>query len=174
MSICYGGDILTFEKANAYSPNWGQTIFQSANEMMNNNLLRERIEAHQAKASAERQWWDNRKTSIKEGFMKELDAEESDAKAESPSATTTSAPAPGAAGAAAAAGSGATTTNTPSSSASGIKTPESSDVPSTTGSDDDAVLVEAEGQQSGNTPKTGGGGGSGGGGGGKKKKKGKK
>lgn len=156
--------MLTVEKANAYSPNWGQTIFQSANEMMNNNLLRERIEAHQAKASEERQWWDRRKTSIKEGFMKELDAEESDAKAESPTTTTTSASAPAPAA-------GATTT--PISSASGIKTPESSDVPSTTGSDDDAVLVEAEGQQSGNTTgtpvNTGGGGG-----GGKKKKKGKK
>lgn len=143
-------------KANAYSPNWGQTIFQSANESMNNNLLRERLEAQQAKLSEERAWWDRKKSSIQEGFMKELDSTDSQG------TTTKTAPAP------------VNTTSTPANSTpSDVKTPDSSGAPSTTGSDDDAVLVEAEAAgQSGNANSTPGG--SGGGGGSKKKKKGKK
>ncbi|RMJ22480.1 translocation protein Sec66 [Aspergillus sp. HF37] len=62
-------------EANAYAPNWGQTIFQSANEMMNNGLVRKIVDEHQAKLGEEREWWDRRKASIKQGFMKELDAE---------------------------------------------------------------------------------------------------
>ncbi|KAA8642216.1 hypothetical protein EYZ11_007456 [Aspergillus tanneri] len=131
-------------EANAYVPNWGQTIFQSANEMMNNVIYRERVENYQSKLNEERQWWDRKKASIQEGFMKELDAEESSKHAE-PASTTTP-----------------TTTN---SSTPATKTPESSGAPSSVpGSDDEAVLVEAVEQN----------GGSGNIGGGKKKKKGKK
>ncbi|KAH8701141.1 pre protein translocase subunit Sec66 [Talaromyces proteolyticus] len=64
------------QEANAYAPNWGQVIFQSAREMDQNNLFRQRIEDYQSKASEERQWWDRKKASIQEGFMKELDEEE--------------------------------------------------------------------------------------------------
>lgn len=42
---------------------------------MNNGLVRKIVEEHQAKLGEEREWWDRRKASIKQGFMKELDAE---------------------------------------------------------------------------------------------------
>ncbi|KAB8216396.1 Pre protein translocase subunit Sec66-domain-containing protein [Aspergillus novoparasiticus] len=134
-------------EANAYVPGWGQTIFQSANEMMNNTLYRERIAEQQAKLDEERQWWEKRRASIKEGFMKELDAEDSTSTAPPQK---TEAPAD-------------TTPTTTSSSTPAIKTPESSGAPSSvTGSDDDAVLVEAD-EQPGSPASPG-----------KKKKKGKK
>ncbi|KAH2183480.1 hypothetical protein KXV81_000618 [Aspergillus fumigatus] len=113
-------DVVT--EANAYVPNWGQTIFQSANEMLNNALFRERLQSYQNKLAEEREWWDKKKASIQEGFMKELDAESSAAtKSEQAVSTTT------------------TTSSTP-----GTKTPESSAAPSTAApSDEEAVLVEA-------------------------------
>ena len=43
--------------------------------MMNNNIVRQRIETHQSKLAEEREWWDRKKANIKDGFMKELDAE---------------------------------------------------------------------------------------------------
>jgi translocation protein SEC66 len=100
------------KQANAYSPGWGQTIFQSANEMMNNDIYRKRMDDQQGKLEEERQWWSKKKSSIQEGFMKEL--EES-----SPAAPSTSATKPAG-------------TMTPARGAS------------VQGSDDDAVLVEAE------------------------------
>ncbi|KAJ5246997.1 Translocation protein (Sec66) [Penicillium chermesinum] len=60
-------------EANAYVPGWGQTIFQSANEMTNNHIYRQRMNEQQGKLAEERAWWDKKKTSIKESFMKELD-----------------------------------------------------------------------------------------------------
>jgi translocation protein SEC66 len=63
------------QEANAFSPNWGQTIFQSASEMAQNNHIRERLGEIMSKAPAERQWWDQRKTTIQSEFMKELDEE---------------------------------------------------------------------------------------------------
>ncbi|EAW15105.1 Sec63 complex subunit SEC66 [Aspergillus clavatus NRRL 1] len=110
-------------EANAYVPGWGQTIFQSANEMLNNVIFRERMETYQSKVKEEREWWDKKKASIQEGFMKELDAEGSGpAKVEQASSVTT-------------------TTN----STSGTMTPESSAAPSTVAeSDDEAVLVNAD------------------------------
>lgn len=111
---------------------------------MNNAIYRQRVEAQQSKFDEERQWWDRKKATIQEGFMKELDAEGSSR----PAAEQAS----------------ATTPTTTSSSTPATKTPESSVAPSSvTGSDDDAVLVEAD-EQNG-TPGTPGS---------KKKKKGKK
>ncbi|PNS20263.1 Translocation protein sec66 [Sphaceloma murrayae] len=63
------------EEANALAPNWGQVIFQSANEIANNQLAKARMEELQAKVEDEREWWDARKKGIQEGFMKELDEE---------------------------------------------------------------------------------------------------
>ncbi len=60
-------------KANAFAPNWGQSIFQSANEMMNHAIIRNRIEEVQAQAKVERDWWDKRRARIESDFMKELD-----------------------------------------------------------------------------------------------------
>ncbi|KAJ5147672.1 Pre protein translocase subunit Sec66-domain-containing protein [Penicillium atrosanguineum] len=63
-------------EANAYVPNWGQVIFQSANEMMNNDLYRKRMAEHQSKLAEEKAFWGKKKASIQEGFMKELDGSE--------------------------------------------------------------------------------------------------
>ncbi|CAI7574837.1 hypothetical protein PCG10_001149 [Penicillium crustosum] len=112
-------------EANAYVPGWGQTIFQSANEMMNNDIYRKRMDDQQKKLEEERQWWSKKKTSIQEGFMKELNegSAASTEEAKTTSTTTKSVEAP------------------PTTSTAGT---------SVQGSDDDAVLVEAE--TSSNTP----------------------
>ncbi|RAL07452.1 Sec63 complex subunit SEC66 [Aspergillus homomorphus CBS 101889] len=115
-------------EANAYVPGWGQTIFQSANEMLNNDLYRERMEKEQAKLEEERKWWENKKANTQEEFMKELDAEATNANSSRKQSD----------GAA-----------TPNSSTPAIKTPGSSSgaPPSVAGSsDDDGVLVEADEQ----------------------------
>ncbi|KAJ5082024.1 Pre protein translocase subunit Sec66-domain-containing protein [Penicillium argentinense] len=121
-------------EANAYAPNWGQTIFQSANEMMNNDIYRQRIKEHEDKLAEEREWWEKKRASMQEGFMKELNEGDnqktSAASKSSEPATHSKAAAPAA--------------------------------PSVQGSDDDAVLVEAD--PSGNSQASPGG---------EKKKKGK-
>ncbi|KAF2498195.1 translocation protein [Lophium mytilinum] len=62
-------------EANAFSPNWGQTIFQSASEMAQNAQIRARITEIQGQANAEKEWWERRKADISSGLMKELDEE---------------------------------------------------------------------------------------------------
>ncbi|KAF2085601.1 hypothetical protein K490DRAFT_67485 [Saccharata proteae CBS 121410] len=64
-------DVVT--EANAFTPGWGQTIFQSASEMAQNAMLRKRVEEIQSQAKSEREWWDKKKAGIQESFMKELD-----------------------------------------------------------------------------------------------------
>ncbi|KAJ5496394.1 hypothetical protein N7463_008381 [Penicillium fimorum] len=105
-------------EANAYVPGWGQTIFQSANEMMNNDIYRKRMDDQQRKLEEERQWWSKKKTSIQEGFMKELN------EGSAPSADA------------------AKNTSTTKSFEAASTTPTAP--VSVQGSDDDAVLVEAE------------------------------
>ncbi|KAF3034740.1 translocation protein S66 [Didymella keratinophila] len=63
------------QEANAFAPNWGQTIFQSASEMAQNNHIRERLDEILAKAPQESQWWNSRRAEIQGSFMKELDEE---------------------------------------------------------------------------------------------------
>ncbi|OJJ46288.1 hypothetical protein ASPZODRAFT_133317 [Penicilliopsis zonata CBS 506.65] len=143
-------------EANTYTPNWGQTIFQSANEMLNNIGFRKRMEVHQIKLQEEKDWWAKKRATAQEELMRELDDEKASASkpaAESkPAATATATP---------------TTTETTTD-----KTATTPAAPiSVAGSDDDAVLVEAEEQQqqateTGSAPGTPSGG--------KKKKKGKK
>jgi translocation protein SEC66 len=65
------------EKANAFAPNWGQTIFQSASEMAQNTQIRDRLADILATAPSERAWWDKRRATIQSEFMKELDEERS-------------------------------------------------------------------------------------------------
>ncbi|PGG99413.1 hypothetical protein AJ79_08529 [Helicocarpus griseus UAMH5409] len=60
-------------EANAFAPNWGTTIFQSANEMVVNSVFRERLEEIQSTVQEEKEWWEKKKASIQEGFMKELE-----------------------------------------------------------------------------------------------------
>ncbi|KAK7756824.1 Translocation protein S66 [Diatrype stigma] len=61
--------------ANALAPGWGQTIFQSANEINANTVLRRRLEEIEAKTDAEVEWWEKRRAAIQQDFMKELDNE---------------------------------------------------------------------------------------------------
>lgn len=104
---------------------------------MNNDIYRRKMAEYQEKLAEEREFWNKKKASIQEGFMKELNEGSSSA-----AQTTAATKAPEIAAAPAA--------------------------PSVQGSDDDAVLVEADAP--GATPASG----SGGGGGKKKKGKGKK
>jgi len=61
-------------EANALAPNWGQTIFQSANEIAANTVFRKRLDEIQAQTQAEKEWWEKRRASIQSDFMKELNA----------------------------------------------------------------------------------------------------
>ena len=64
---------LTSSQANAFAPNWGQTIFQSANEMASNTVLRKRIEEIQSQTLSEREWWEQRRATIQSEFERDLD-----------------------------------------------------------------------------------------------------
>lgn len=70
-------------EANAFAPNWGQTIFQSASEMAQNNHIRERLSEILSTAKDEREWWEKRKAAIQSDFMKELDDDKAKSPAES-------------------------------------------------------------------------------------------
>lgn len=61
-------------------PNWGQTIFASAHNMVANFKLRESLEEIQSQAATEREWWDRRRGQIQSEFMKELDESEKSSK----------------------------------------------------------------------------------------------
>ncbi|RWA14314.1 hypothetical protein EKO27_g793 [Xylaria grammica] len=60
-------------EANALAPGWGQAIFQSANEIAGNTVLRARLEEIEGRTEADKQWWEKRREAIKEEFMKELE-----------------------------------------------------------------------------------------------------
>ncbi|KAG7292215.1 hypothetical protein NEMBOFW57_002250 [Staphylotrichum longicolle] len=62
-------------EANALVPGWGQIIFQSANEIAANKVLRDRLEEIEAQTERDKEWWEKRRASIKNEFIKELDEE---------------------------------------------------------------------------------------------------
>lgn len=64
-------------EANALAPQqqWGQTLFQSAGECAHNELLRAKLAEMEAARKAEVEAWVRRRESVREGFMKELDAD---------------------------------------------------------------------------------------------------
>lgn len=68
-------------EANAFAPNWGQVIFQSANEINQNILLKQRITEMQAELDADKTWWENKRAGIQSQFMAELEGDEEDAAA---------------------------------------------------------------------------------------------
>jgi translocation protein SEC66 len=72
---------VSLSQANAFTPNWGQVIFQSANEINQNALLKTRISEMQAELDADKTWWENKRAGIQSQFMKELEGDEEDAKA---------------------------------------------------------------------------------------------
>ncbi|EAA36218.1 hypothetical protein GE21DRAFT_874 [Neurospora crassa] len=63
-------------EANALAPNWGQSIFQTANEIAANTVLRERLDEIQAQATQEKEWWEKRRATVRSEFMKELEGDE--------------------------------------------------------------------------------------------------
>ncbi|KAK1057902.1 Translocation protein S66 [Friedmanniomyces endolithicus] len=65
-------------EANAFAPEWGQVIFQSANEMNQNLLIKQRMAEIQDTLESEKAWWDKKRAVIQSDFMKEL--EEADGK----------------------------------------------------------------------------------------------
>ncbi|KAM0712187.1 hypothetical protein Q7P37_011281 [Cladosporium fusiforme] len=68
-------------EANAFAPNWGQVIFQSANEINQNILLKKRIGEMQVELDADKVWWENKRAGIQDQFMKELEGDAEDAAA---------------------------------------------------------------------------------------------
>ncbi|KAI5844247.1 Sec62/63 complex, subunit Sec66 [Tricharina praecox] len=48
-------------EANAYKEGWGQLIFQTANEMVNHDRIKERAEKVATEAEAERKWWNEKR-----------------------------------------------------------------------------------------------------------------
>lgn len=76
-------------EANGLAPNWGNTIFQSANETNANLQFRKKNQEIQEHITREKKWWEERRASIQAEFMKELD-EESATKAKSLTSRTTS------------------------------------------------------------------------------------
>jgi len=71
--MAFDGLLANLSKANALAPNWGQTIFQSANEIALNTVLRDRLNEIQAQTQAEKEWWEKRRASIQTDLMKEID-----------------------------------------------------------------------------------------------------
>lgn len=59
-------------EANALAPGWGQTIFQSASEMVQNHILKEKLAVHREGIEEEKKAWADKK----EGIRKELMGEE--------------------------------------------------------------------------------------------------
>ena len=83
-------------EANALAPGWGQSIFQSAGEMVQNKLLREKLDAIRETIPAERKVWEE----TRESARRELEGDVVDQKtkekalptsAEPPTASTPSA-----------------------------------------------------------------------------------
>jgi translocation protein SEC66 len=64
---------INYLQANSLAPNWGQTIFQTANEIAANTIFRNRLDEIQSQTASEKAWWDKRRASIQEQFMAELD-----------------------------------------------------------------------------------------------------
>jgi len=78
---------LTTQQANGLHPNWGQSIFQSANEIAANNMFRSRLNEIQAQTETEKAWWEKRRASIQSDFMKEIDTSSTSTPAKTPSKT---------------------------------------------------------------------------------------
>lgn len=132
-------------EANALAAGWGQTIFQSASEMVQNKMLRDKIDKVKAKLGPEQEAWAQQR----EQSRREL---EGDVPPSAPAATTAP-PAP---------------VSTPPVQ------PPTQAPKATVSSDEDGVIVEPPPSDVAGTATSGGGGGGGGGSSKNKKKKGKK
>ncbi len=65
--------LTNLSQANAFAPCWGNHIFQSANEMNQSNIIKERIAEIQAQLPAEKAWWENKRAGIQSDLMRELE-----------------------------------------------------------------------------------------------------
>ncbi|KAF8242357.1 hypothetical protein K440DRAFT_607454 [Wilcoxina mikolae CBS 423.85] len=65
-------------EANAYKEGWGQIIFQTANEMVNHDRVRERSERVAADAAEERKWWDEKRARSARELLGEEGTSDSD------------------------------------------------------------------------------------------------
>ncbi|KAK5062470.1 hypothetical protein LTR84_004542 [Exophiala bonariae] len=132
-------------EANALATGWGQTIFQSASEMVQNKMLREKIDKVKAKLGSEQEAWAQQR----EQSRRELEGDVA------PSAPAAVAAPP-------------VSIATPPVQQPPIQAPKA-----TVSSDEDGVIVDPPTSDATGAATSGGGGG-GGGGGKNKKKKGKK
>ncbi|KAF2742613.1 translocation protein-like protein sec66 [Sporormia fimetaria CBS 119925] len=62
-------------EANAFAPNWGQIIFQSASEIAQNTMLREQLSTVLSTSKSEKEWWEKRKAEIEAELLGEVDQE---------------------------------------------------------------------------------------------------
>ncbi|KAK5199156.1 Translocation protein S66 [Exophiala xenobiotica] len=133
-------------EANALAPQWGNHIFQSANEMVNNKMLRDKLDVVKASLPAEKERWDAQR----ETARRELEGEGSVSSVSRQG------------------GQGKTQTQTQAQAVETQPVPEKT-IKAAASSDEDGVIVESPAVE---VPTVTG---AGGGGGGKsKKKKGKK
>jgi translocation protein SEC66 len=65
-------------EANAYKEGWGQIIFNTANEMVNHDRVRERSERVAADAAEERKWWDEKRARSTRELLGEEGTSDSD------------------------------------------------------------------------------------------------
>jgi len=56
-------------EANAFKADWGATIFQTANEMLLNERLRERAAEVASHAATERAWWDDKRERVQRELL---------------------------------------------------------------------------------------------------------
>ena len=71
-------------EANALAPGWGQTIFQSASEMVQNHILKEKLAAHREGIDEEKKAWAEKKEGIRKELMGEEPAKVEEASVEAP------------------------------------------------------------------------------------------
>lgn len=62
----------TSAQANAFSASWGQTIFQSANEINQNDILKQRTAEIQSQLEADKEWWAQKREGVRADLMKEI------------------------------------------------------------------------------------------------------
>ena len=79
-------------QANALAPNWGQIIFQSANEIAANTTLRERLLEIQDTIDQEKEWWEKRRGPVKAEPVKAESVKADEESEQAKSASVTSVP----------------------------------------------------------------------------------
>ncbi|KAI5847125.1 Sec62/63 complex, subunit Sec66 [Morchella snyderi] len=63
-------------EANAFKEGWGNTIFQTANEMANAQRIRDRTDEVTKQAEAERKWWDEKRKRAQRELLGEVNSDE--------------------------------------------------------------------------------------------------